>query len=457
MPKPFLTPVFTSEDWQCRTLRTPNNREWLGVFNSALLELLSPYNWEQVNDTDLTIEEAIAMCEEILIEFFATPECTDAGACLQPDGARVIRLNSSGHFEQLANGAWIPPTDDYAVPPVPERTEPTPYDRKCAAAANAANVLKQTYEIVSDGVADGLSEAEISALVAAFLLATIGSWLALAFIALLAVVAALFIAFIEIAQFMTIDLWTAEFDDLLKCLLLECATDDGDVVTFDIACFNDKYAATVDLLSPDALDQLRLFGQVWFMLSVIGADGLNAAGATTAITDANCDDCGGWCYEWDFELTDGDWAQVPPGTSGNYGTYSAGVGWTTTDAIDTIPTPDVYNRMLYVGLDWGTLTTLTHVEIEMEYTKGSFFSVRRALGCEIGENFATTIIDINSTTTLTGTFQLEWDGEQSSDSIVVFMRSSAVTGSPVYSGSCVVKRVLLRGLGDNPFGEDNCE
>lgn len=277
----------------------PTSKEWLGIFNSALLEMLQSYNYEQVNDTDMTIEETIAVVDEILNEYFATQECTDEGACLQPDGGRVIRLNSSGHFEQLSNGSWIPPTDEYTVPPVPERTEPTAYSRRCAAAANAANVLKQTYEVATDAIEDGLSNEEVAAAIAAFLLTTIGAWLALAFISILGLIAALFIAFIEIAQFMTADLWNSEFDAMLTCLLYDCSTDTGDVVTFDLECFNTNYAATVDLGNPDALDQLRLYGQVWFMLSVIGADGLNAAGATTAITDADCSTCveAGWCRQ----------------------------------------------------------------------------------------------------------------------------------------------------------------
>lgn len=322
MTAPFLTPPSTSETVQCRTLITPNNKEWLGVFNSALLELINPYNWEQVNNTDLTIEEAIAIIEPILADFFATPECAEGGVCIQPSGNRIIRLGAGGHFEQMENGGWVEPTGDYTVPPVPERGEPTPEDRMCAAAANAENVLATLYEVVSDAVAEDLDEAETIALMVALLLAAVGLWLALAVEAIIWLTYALFVAFLEIAEYMTSDLWDAEFSQKLRCLLLACASDDGNVVTFDFNCVNEGLAEQVDLGGIDALNQLRLFGQVSFMLGVIGADGLNAAGATTAIEDANCEDCGecGDCtieaaittsFVWASAFPQGGWIATP--------------------------------------------------------------------------------------------------------------------------------------------------
>lgn len=156
MPKPFLTPEFTSEDWQCRTLRTPNNKEWLGVFTSALEEMTNPYNWEQVEPTDLTIEQAITIVQSILIEFYATETCSTG--CELPDlNSPPFRLGINGRFEMLDpdTGEWGTPTGEYEIPPTPARTEPTADERRCAAAANAAYVLQLVYEAITDEIALG--------------------------------------------------------------------------------------------------------------------------------------------------------------------------------------------------------------------------------------------------------------------------------------------------------------
>lgn len=70
MPKPFLTPPVSSDVLECRTLLIPNTKEWLGIFNSALLETVYYWNYEQVNDTDLTPEETAEACRAIVWEYF---------------------------------------------------------------------------------------------------------------------------------------------------------------------------------------------------------------------------------------------------------------------------------------------------------------------------------------------------------------------------------------------------
>ena len=74
----------------------------------------------------------------------------------------MLRLNANGQIEQLSNGAWVEPDGDYEIPPTPARTEPTAAERKCLAAANAANVLQQTYEQITDEIAEGLTVAELA-------------------------------------------------------------------------------------------------------------------------------------------------------------------------------------------------------------------------------------------------------------------------------------------------------
>jgi len=60
--KLFLTPPNVPGETQCRSLEIPSSKEWLGIFNNALLQLANQYNYEQVNETDLTPEETAAIC-----------------------------------------------------------------------------------------------------------------------------------------------------------------------------------------------------------------------------------------------------------------------------------------------------------------------------------------------------------------------------------------------------------
>jgi len=320
----YQTPPDIPEGLTCRTFKIPSSYHWLGIFNAAVLTMLNEYNWEQVNDTDLTVEETIAIIREMIEAYWDTEFCCDDDTCLQPDGYRVLRLNLNGHIEQLGNGGWVAPTGDYEIPPTPARTEPTAAARKCAAAANAQNVLEQTYEQVTDAIAEGITVAELAVIMATELTLLLGpafGFIVPAFIFLLEAAA---LAFLEIAEFMGTDVWDEEFSGLLMCALLECASDDGDVVTFDYQCIIDNLAENVDLLNPLAQSQLLLFGQVNFMLSIIGVDGLNAAGATTEVEDANCDECElEWSACFDFLVDDGEWTQAPCYTA----TVYSAAGW----------------------------------------------------------------------------------------------------------------------------------
>lgn len=60
-----------------RKLEIPSSKEWLGIFNSALLTLVYPWVYEQVYDTDLTPEEVAEKCREIFDKYLIstdTPE-----------------------------------------------------------------------------------------------------------------------------------------------------------------------------------------------------------------------------------------------------------------------------------------------------------------------------------------------------------------------------------------------
>lgn len=349
----FLTPPSTPETLTCRTLVMPSSKEWLGVFNSALYNMLETWRWAQVNETDLTVDQAVAKVQEILDIFMAQGECE---VCTQPDGQPFIRINPDGVIQQLLPDGWGMPEGDYELPPVPPREGGTDDDKKCLAAANAAHVWALLYENIADSQAANLtlSEAIVSflLLVASLILAP----LSLIIAAILAIAAIAFQVIFETAEFVTADYWTESFNELLICSLYECAQIDGEgVVTFDFHCFNEELAAKVgETLDPYTV---LLWGQLQAMLMYIGGDGLNQMGATTQIETADCTPCNDHCFTINFLETNGaaDGYTISGGTWVN-GSGVEGVFINTNNRSDT----------------WGYWTfpeELNVLMVEMTYTK----------------------------------------------------------------------------------------
>jgi len=353
----FPTPNDVPADGGYIVFRIPKDNEWAGLILGAAQALTEHWNFYQWGD--MLPEEAAEAFRQIVNQ---APY--EACGCEQPGGRRVLRVNANGHIEQLTDGEWTEPTDDYTIPPVPPRTEPTCEERRCLAAANCANVLQQLYEEVADAVADGADEAEALAVMIGFAVITIGGWLGLALAALVGLALGLFTAFLEICEFMTADLWTSDFTDKLQCILYECSSCDGDVVTFDFQCVRERMAEYTDLLDPQVITNIRLFGQVDFMLNVIGVDGLNAAGATTAIETADCTDCqDGWCRLYDFTIDEQGWEAQ----DGFQAVYTSGVGWQTI-GLDTAPS--FYRYAAIVGF---IAADIEYIEMGFSLTQGDCY------------------------------------------------------------------------------------
>jgi hypothetical protein len=81
----------------------------------------------------------------------------------------------------------------------------------------------------------------------------------------------------------------------LKCILVEHATNTAGVVTFDYSAVKSAVEAKIS--------GINIWAAIDLYLGVIGESGLNRAGATTAITEADCDGC----TECEFGT---DWCKV---------------------------------------------------------------------------------------------------------------------------------------------------
>jgi len=143
---PYLTPLALPESDDCRSLSIPADTAWLALFGGALTELLFTWNWEQ-SEGGLTVSETVAKMQELIDAWYADT----CDACELPDGDPLMRIGANGRYEQYIDGSWQEPQGDYAIPPVPARTEPTSEERRCLAAWNAEYVLRQLYEEITDG------------------------------------------------------------------------------------------------------------------------------------------------------------------------------------------------------------------------------------------------------------------------------------------------------------------
>jgi len=283
---PYLTPQELPEDDNCRPLSIPANTEWLALFGGALTELTKAWNWQ--DSGGLTVSETIEKMQEIIDNWYSEP----CAACTTPGGYRAIRIGVGGVLEQLnEDGDWEAATDEYYIPPPDAREEGTEQDQICLAAANAVNVLQILYESLSDSWNNDLDDAEaLTAMIEAAVLAVGFAFAPIAY-GIAAFMLPIFIALYTLVEYLIADLWDADVSEQIKCFLVQCATNDAGVVTFDYDCFLGKLQANINLFDLTE-EQLRLYGQIAYLLLFIGgASGLNLAGGTTAITESDCEDC----------------------------------------------------------------------------------------------------------------------------------------------------------------------
>lgn len=328
---PYLTPDEIPEERDCRALSIPASTDWLAIVSGALTELTKTYNWEQQGS--VTVDEAVAAMQTMIDAYY---EGCASGTCMLPGGYHATRINAAGHLEILNDsGEWVDATGDYTYPAITPREGGTEQDQICLAAANCANVFELAYEQITEAYAGEISEAEaLSALIEWFIITVGGEAAPFAF-AIAMFLLPIFVLAYSALNYLTADLWTDQFTQQFVCLLVNCATNTDGVITFDWDCVEHALYATTYSAGLSEV-QLRLYMQINFIIwSLGGVDALNAAGATTAITEYDCGGCSGcedyaelWVSELDERTTLGESVHLPAGVEtahgGAYAAYVAG-------------------------------------------------------------------------------------------------------------------------------------
>lgn len=193
---------------------------------------------------------------------------------------------------QLPDGTIVgtttgdPTYDGREHAPPPAEREGSSTDNKCIASANAVNTLLALHATVARliSVPDALT---IAAALAGLLISLLFIPIAIGIIVTIIAGGAM-----VIFASLTYGDFDSDVQHELQCILDCNASDTGGVVTFS---FSAVKAAVGDNIAP-----LNIWAAIDKYLDIIGESGLNLAGATTAITEADCTDCGcGGCYEWD--------------------------------------------------------------------------------------------------------------------------------------------------------------
>lgn len=63
----------------CKSINIPNSREWLGIFDKLLLSATEEWQWQQLPDGEITVEETIIYWETVLADYW------DNAGCAVPD------------------------------------------------------------------------------------------------------------------------------------------------------------------------------------------------------------------------------------------------------------------------------------------------------------------------------------------------------------------------------------
>jgi hypothetical protein len=295
--KGWKTPFYAGGGRVCRPLVIPNDPQWLAVVGGALSELTKEYNWEQVG---ITPREAAEIATSMLYEFYSS----DCGEAQPPTYVRLFRLGSRGEIQYSDDGGetWDE-AEEQIIPPLPPRPEVTIDDKMCLAAANAAHVLHQVYqELLVAFETDSSINYGIGVFATILGLLLAGLFLPLAVItALINFALGAFGAAWAGLQFLADNDWTVTFHEDLVCLLRDNATVTDGVVTFDYIAVRDG------VFELDGDNALKFW--IFYILQVIGAEGLNAAGATTAVEDYDCNCVHMQC--WSFDTLEDGWSFIP--------------------------------------------------------------------------------------------------------------------------------------------------
>jgi len=183
---------------------------------------------------------------------------------------------------------------------------------------------------------------------------------------------------------------------------------------------------------PNAITQLWVHA----VMDLVGCVGLSDAGVSLEAA-ADCDECGcQWCYEFDFSLGELGWAAI------GVTTYSSGAFHGAYNDANS-------QSWAYISIDFAT----THIfSIEMTYCKTAGAGANNSVGTNVELSSSNVYSDFPSGGATIGCPAEQGFNGYSGDATKIFLNVNSGT----VDGAVEIRKALVRGYGDCPFGEPNC-
>jgi len=424
----YLTPNTPADELERfkRSFCIPNDAEWLGVFMGAIFPLTKAESWELYGM--VTPDEAAAIFQEIFDEaFLGIGECDDMACC-------PMRYSETGLVEQ-----YNPETSEYEpidYPPLPIRTPVEGQETKCLAAANATEVYSQLWQAWKETWDTST-----------FLVAVAGIITIIGLLIFYPVALPFVITFFtELYGLMTAigaDDFDSEKQEIFRCILYCASTEGTEGITYNFSQVVDE----VDALWTPVTD-INVWAAIHYLLLIVGEDGLNRAATTTSITSAECDcpDCAEtWCYTFFFDEAQYGWNGYDAPQDARWGT-----AWTPHGFIYPSDPSNRARGHLYIDFPTFpaivTSITITRTELMDGNLSEYQFANRTLYSTPAWTSPAVANTDLEQT------YNLPDDTEMGG--FIVYQYNATATNLPITPG--IITRIVLRGLGDNPFGPENC-
>jgi len=414
----YLTPDSIPVGRFCRRISVPDSPEWVGLVDGVLSVLFSPDAWRQ--NGALTPDEAAEEWQRMVLSAWTGDDC------ITPCPV-VWRIDVDGVYQYSEDGGETWTTDEDPMGPPEPRTEPTDEEKKCAAAANAAYVYRQLYDQAVEYYNDNVEPAlALTSLVS-------GVMLGIFFPPAVPFVEAIFGIAYSVLEYFTSGQFDDDIEREFKCILIDEANvaPDG-TVTFE---FED-----VRTLVNAKMFENPVWIAISYFLNTFGEDALNRAGATTAVEDADCADCGdGWCYRWDFRDSLFDWTIPVSGVTGNpLGEWVPGMG------IKVVAIGGGFSNYAYPNRDFGDgpLVEFRRVGLNVVECETGFL-LRLRHNADIST--LTDVCELGEHVYAGGGGFLEDEG--------VLMTTDGAGVGDIY----IQYFEVGSSSGSNPFGEDNCD
>lgn len=327
----WLTPDTPPPDtFRGRCFSVPDDVQLVGAVTGALVPLTQPENWEAVGS--MTPEQA-ADIMSTAFEEFVSGDCGGGEGC-PPDfgfdtGYPPIRRTESGVTEVWNGTTWDIPTGEYAIPEPSARPESTTDEQNCGAASNAVNVLHNLFDSFQDVWATEVDPRIEIAAWAADVGVSIGAVFGPISETFLVLNSYFWAVMGAISGVVGSTGWSDEWTEKLVCILqANIESNDSGVVSFSFQNIQwDLTGFIVPIV--DGYIDIRWF--TWYLLNIIGAEGLNRAGGTTDV-EGDCVTCDTWYRVFDFRYGSKGWTASDVGDRAVHELSSDGGRWKSTYA-----------------------------------------------------------------------------------------------------------------------------